>query len=128
MKKIFVIIEQGGQYEDSWTRVVKAYEDKNAAEKFINAYNSKQDMLELTSDDWMDWYDKLDEIFPYDENNGEQEDWCDTKETALAAIKTYIPEASLKYSDQEIIDIYKYHIGSDAYDRPIMTIKEIELI
>lgn len=125
--KAYLVFEIGGQYEDSYKFLKNAFFNKEKAEKIVNDFNNHQEKMKLSHDDWINWYDVLDELYPYDENDEDYEDWGDTPEKYLTLVKKHIPEASLKYSDQEIIDIYNYNMGTDTYDDPIYELEEIEI-
>lgn len=124
--KAYLVFEEGGCYEDRYCILRNAFFDKQKAEKLVENFNNKRDKLKLTSDDWMEWYDKLDEIYPCGDLEDDF-DWAENDERFVELIKKHFPDASLKYSDSELKEIFNYNMGAESYDDPFYKLKEIEI-
>lgn len=61
-KKIYLIREYGGEYEDSWERIEFAYLNKENRDKKLAELNERIDGLEKYREMWVDISSKLDAI------------------------------------------------------------------
>lgn len=124
--KAYLVFEEGGCYEDRYRILKNAFFDKKRAENLVENFNNKRDNLKLTYDDWMEWYDKLDEIYPCGDLDDDF-DWAESDERFVELIKKHIPDATLKYSDNELKEIFNYNMGTESYDDPCYVLQEIDI-
>ena len=62
MKKVYLLLHNTGEYEDSFTETVGAYLDKNARDNEITRLNNANEYLEAQRDLWNEISDYLDDI------------------------------------------------------------------
>jgi hypothetical protein len=128
MKTIYVVVERGGEYEESYETIHDAYLTKEKAEQVCENFNNRFDRMKLTIDDWLEWTDTLDNKLPWDDDRGEcLVDYLDNEDIFLETIKKYFPDVSLKYSDNEIKEIFNFNVGNEQYYDPFYSIQEINL-
>lgn len=109
-KKIYLIIEFGGEYEDSWERIIYAYINKKNRDNKLKELNDKKNELESYRPLWEEICSELDNI-EYPEEYYKYCN-CELEGSKYDAIyENYTPEDSFerfKYWMNEIIpDTYK---------------------
>ena len=62
MKRVYLLLHNTGEYEDSFTTTVAAYLDKDARDKEIERLNTVNDKLENYRELWNELSDYLDNL------------------------------------------------------------------
>ena len=124
-KKIYLIREFGGEYEDSWEAIRFAFFNKENRDKKLNELNNKIDELESYRELWLDVSDKLNDIetpeydkFWEEYDSSDEKDipeeyqnylWCESFERFVYWMQKELNYIYVKYSEDIWKDIYKYY-------------------
>ena len=108
MKKVYLLLHNTGEYEDSFTTTVAAYLDKDARDKEIERLNSVNEYLENYRDLWNEISDYLDNIeHPEYDKFWEEYDYKS---------KTVVPEEYENYLYSDSFDRFVYWMEKEMND------------
>lgn len=129
MSKICLVREYGGHWEDRWEQIVKAYRNKEDAEKYILNEESKEKKLLSYENLWEEIENKMNDSTPEDIwNDPDAEMWDDNSESFIKMLKEWHPEYLKTYSIDLLKEIYEFHNNHyPYYDESYYSIDEIEL-
>ena len=129
MNKIYLVREYGGQWEDSWEQIVKAYRNKEDAEKFVRETQEERNRLIGYQRLWEEIESKMDDSTPEDIwEDPNAETWDDDTDLFIKLLKEWHPEYLETYSIDLLKEIYEFHNNYyPYYDESYFDIDEIEL-
>lgn len=131
--KIYVIEENGGSYDTSYTRVLKqGFTTKEFAQEFVDELTKYDKFLE----DSESLYDAisytLDKTIPeeyWEDDDTKIEIWSDSFELFINALKENMPEIYKSYPEEQLKSLYEfYEYGNYIDGTPYYHIEEIEII
>ena len=129
MNKIYLVREYGGQWEDSWEKIVKAYKNKEDAEKFVRETQEERNRLISYQGLWEEIESKMDDSTPEDVwEDPNAETWDDDADLFIELLKEWHPEYLETYSIDLLKEIYEFYNNYyPYYDESYFNIDEIEL-
>ena len=129
MNKIYLVREYGGQWEDSWEQIIKAYKSKEDAEKFVRENQEERNRLIGYKELWEEIESKMDDSTPEDIwEDINAETWDDDVDLFIKLLKEWHPEYLETYSIDLLKEIYEFHNNyCHYYDESYFDIDEIEL-
>lgn len=129
MNKIYLVREYGGQWEDSWEQIVKAYKNKEDAEKFVKETQEERNRLISYQGLWEEIESKMDDSTPEDIwEDPNAETWDDDADLFIELLKEWHPEYLETYSIDLLKEIYEFYNNYyPYYDESYFDIDEIEL-
>lgn len=129
MNKIYLVREYGGQWEDSWEQIVKAYKNKEDAEKFVKETQEERNRLISYQGLWEEIESKMDDSTPEDIwEDPNAETWDDDADLFIELLKEWHPEYLETYSVELLKEIYEFYNNYyPYYDESYFNIDEIEL-
>lgn len=130
MSKIYLVRETGGEWEDSWEQIIKAFKNKEDAENFVNEKVSYRKYMLSFSDFWDEIENKMSESTPEEwyEYDYDGDQWDDSHETFIKYLKEWHPEYLINYTEDKLIELFEFYIHYDEYyDSSSFYIDEIEL-
>ena len=129
MNKIYLVREYGGQWEDSWEQIVKAYRNKEDAEKFVRETQEERNRLISYQGLWEEIESKMDDSTPEDIwEDPNAETWDDDADLFIELLKEWHPEYLETYSIDLLKEIYEFYNNYyPYYDESYFDIDEIEL-
>lgn len=141
-KKVYLIRESGGEYEDSWEILLEGYFNKDKADECLNSLNANKNKMESYKDFWFDLTNKLDDIEhpEYDEfwenwKNGddvpdEYENylWSDSTERFIYWLKKDFNDIYIDKGEKLLIELYEYYkLGYHEYNTSYFDIVEVDI-
>lgn len=131
--KIYVIEENGGSYDTSYTRVLKqGFTTKEFAQEFVEELTKYDKFLEESESLWNSIESNLDETIPeeyWEDDNYEIEIWSDSFDLFMKYLKERMPEIHKSYSEKQLKSLYEFYEYGDYVDgTPCYHIEEIEII
>lgn len=129
MNKIYLVREYGGQWEDSWEKIVKAYKNKEDAEKFVRETQEERNRLISYQGLWEEIESKMDNSTPEDVwEDPNAETWDDDTDLFIKLLKEWHPEYLKTHSVEFLKEIYEFYNNYyPYYDESYFDIDEIEL-
>ena len=131
--KIYVIEENGGSYDTSYTRVLnQGFTTKEFAQEFIDELTKYDKFLEESESLWDSIESTLDETIPeeyWEDDNGEIEIWSDSFDLFMKYLKEHMPEIYKKKKKKQLKSLYEFYEYGDYIDgTPCYHIEEIEIV
>lgn len=117
---VYLVEERGGDYEDSWSHVIKCFSDIKLAEAFAKSKNEYYNYIESFRKDLIDthdlfnvlmdkyWFkrpiiDKLNDDYPMEKDNS----------IFKTCVKETLPKLWEKYTEKEWDNIWEYYMRDD---------------
>ena len=117
---VYLVEERGGSYEDTWSRVIKCFNDIKLAEEFVKSKRNKYNYYESFRENLIETYDLFNVLmdkywFKRPLENKVLDDYPMDKEANVFknCVKETLPELWKKYTEKEWDDIWEYYMRDD---------------
>lgn len=116
--KVYLVEECGGSYEDTWSRIIKCFNDIKLAEEFVKSKRSKYNYHESFRNDLIDTHDLFNVLMEKywfkrpinDTNEYPMNTECNVFKNC---VKETFPELWEKYTEKTWDNIWEYYMRDD---------------